>query len=427
MPKSRAGSSKSSVSSKRKSAGGHGAARSRDPLANLTKAERELEAELIPAPLLHEKGGPLPLQPEMVEPTAPAPGAETYHPVAPACAVPKLTRKQLEAKVKELIGLQGTNPDSDLIEDLIVTALRTVRDGTDRGELKIMAAALRELRYAFSVFREFRGHRKISVFGSARTKPGAPEYEQASRFSAEMVRRGFMVITGAGPGIMEAAQGGAGRDKSFGVNIRLPFEQSANPVIDGDRKLIHFRYFFTRKLCFVKEASAIALFPGGFGTHDEGFEALTLVQTGKASTIPIVFIDRPGGVYWREWADYVADHLLGKGLISEEDMALFKVTDDPLWAAEEITHFYKRYHSSRFVKDRLVIRMASPLPDGVIEQLNKDHHSLMAHSKERMRVTSALPEERDQPELLGLPRIVFPFNRRNFGRLRMLIDSINRA
>ncbi|MCZ7644754.1 MAG: LOG family protein [Planctomycetota bacterium] len=389
--------------------------------AQATKAEREL----IPAPV-REEDGPVPLRAERVEPSAPPPETAAHAPQAPACAVPKLSRKQLEAKIRELIDLQGTHPDDDLVEDLIVTALRTVRDGTTRGELKIMAAALRELRYAFEIFREYTHHRKITVFGSARTPPTHPEYEQARRFSAEMVARGFMVITGAGPGIMEAAQGGAGRDKSFGVNIRLPFEQSANPVIHGDRKLIHFRYFFTRKLCFVKEASAIALFPGGFGTHDEGFETLTLVQTGKAGIVPIVFIDKPGGSYWREWADYVADHLLGKGLISPDDMSLFKVTDDPMWAADEISQFYRRYHSSRFVKDRLVIRMLSPLPEGAIDRLNREFSELFTKPRGGVRAGNALPEEADQPDLAALPRLILDFNRRGYGRLRQFIDAINR-
>ena len=343
--------------------------------------------------------------------------------------VPAPSLTMLEEKVRELIALQGEHPDQDLISDMMLTALRMVRDGSTRGELKILAATLRELRYAFNIFRPFQNQRKITIFGSARTSPNAAEFKQARLFSEEMVRRKFMVITGAGSGIMEAAQGGAGRDHSFGVNIKLPFEQAANPFIEGDKKLIHFRYFFTRKLCFVKEASAIALFPGGFGTHDECFETLTLVQTGKAAIIPIVFIDKPGGDYWREWADYVVEHLLGEKLISEEDMHLFKITDDAEWAAEEIVGFYKRYHSSRYVKDTLVIRMLSRLPKGVIELLNERYSSLAMKGSGMGKIieTGPLPEEGSEPELLALPRIAFPFNRRNYGKLRLLIDEINRA
>jgi uncharacterized protein (TIGR00730 family) len=309
----------------------------------------------------------------------------------------------------------------------MLTALRMVRDGSTRGELKILAATLRELRYAFNIFRPYQHRRKITIFGSARTPPDAPEYLQARAFSEEMVRRGYMVITGAGSGIMEAANGGAGREYSFGVNIKLPFEQTANRFIEGDRKLIQFRYFFTRKLCFVKEASAIALFPGGFGTHDECFETLTLIQTGKAAMIPMVFIDKPGGEYWRHWADYVVDHLLGKGLISEEDMSLFKITDDNQWAADEITGFYRRYHSSRFVRDTLIIRMLSPLPKGTLESLNQQFRSLTLSGHDTIAETPPFPEEAGEPELLALPRIAFPFNRRCYGRLRLLIDEINRV
>ncbi|MFH0938283.1 MAG: LOG family protein [Planctomycetota bacterium] len=335
--------------------------------------------------------------------------------------------KQLEQQVQALIALQGEHPDQDLIRDLISTTLGMVRDGTTRGELKMLASTLHELRHAFNTFRPFQRRRKITIFGSARTPCAAPEYTQAWRFSAEMVRRGFMVITGAGPGIMEAANGGAGRKNSFGINIKLPSEQQTNQYIKGDRKLIQFRHFFTRKLCFEKEASAIALFPGGFGTHDECFETLTLVQTGKTTPIPIVFIDKPGGEYWREWADYVVEHLLGKGLISEEDMHLFKITDDIEWAADEVTNFYRRYHSSRFVKNALVIRLLSRLPQGVIERLNDQFATLLINGKGKIVETAALAEEAGEPELLSLPRLTLAFNRHSYGHLRLLINEINQA
>jgi uncharacterized protein (TIGR00730 family) len=386
--------------------------------------------------LMEEEG--LPLRPETMTPTAPPPAEacrsekdgrrrrRAPKPLQPKLVDPPPPMAKLEQLVMELIAEQGEHPDQDLIADMMLTALRMVRDGSNRGELKILASTMRELRYAFSIFRPYARQRKITVFGSARTPADHPEYKQAFAFSEEMRRRDFMVITGAGPGIMEAAQGGAGRDHSFGVNIKLPFEQSANPYIEGDKKLIHFRYFFTRKLCFVKEASAIALFPGGFGTHDEGFESMTLIQTGKAATIPVVFIDKPGGNYWREWADYIVEHLLKKGLISEEDMHLFKVTDDAKWAADEITQFYRRYHSMRFSRDTLVIRMLSPLPKGGVERLNDLFGAIVPGGKGRIEEIEPLPEEASEPELLSLPRVAFPFNRRNYGRLRLLIDEINR-
>lgn len=388
------------------------------------------EAENSALPLLHETltstpPPPTPAQLKVMRGRRQL--AKGPPPQAVKLTVPAPAMQLLEEKVRELLALQGEHPDQDLIGDMLLTALRMMRDGTTRGELKIMAASLRELRYAFNIFRPFQHRRKITIFGSARTPPNAPEYLQAWNFSREMARRNFMVITGAGSGIMEAANGGAGRENSFGVNIKLPFEQAANRYVEGDRKLMHFRYFFTRKLCFVKEASAIALFPGGFGTHDESFETLTLVQTGKAAMIPIVFIDKPGGEYWRKWADYVAEHLLKQHLISEEDLNLFKITDDAQWAADEVTNFYRRYHSSRFVKDTLVIRMLTPLPKGAVEKLNDEFNSLFNNGQGRISETEALPEEASEPALLSLPRIAFPFNRRNYGKLRRLIDEINRA
>ena len=386
----------------------------------------------------------LPLKPEQVEPNPPPPPVSFFE-TPPPVSRPKVARtksrlpetakltdsapsiQSLEKKVAELIAMQGEHPGQDLVGDMMMTALRMVRDGSTRGDLKILASTLRELRYAFNIFRPYQERRKVTVFGSARTPPETAEYKQAKLFAEEMVKRNYMIITGAGPGIMEAAQAGAGRENSFGVNIKLPFEQSANPYIDGDKKLIHFRYFFTRKLCFVKEASAIALFPGGFGTHDEMYETLTLIQTGKSSPFPIVCIDKAGGDYWREWADYVADHLLGQGLISEDDMQLFKITDDPHWAADEITNFYIRYHSSRYVKDTLVLRLSSRLPKNALERINDMFSSILVDKKGKIAECEPFPEEASEPELLPLARLSLPFNRRNFGKLRLLIDEINRA
>jgi uncharacterized protein (TIGR00730 family) len=233
------------------------------------------------------------------------------------------------------------------------------------------------------------------------------------------------VITGAGGGIMRACQEGSGRARSFGINIRLPFEQAPNEFIHRDPKLVNFKYFFTRKLMFVKEADAIALFPGGFGTHDEGFESLTLLQTGKSKLVPVVFIDAPGGHYWRTWRDYVDNHLLKEGLISPTDMRLFKVTDDLDEAIAEITGFYRRYHSSRYVRNLLVIRIATPLTAQALAELNREFADLVVGPP--IVQTTALPEEAGEPDLVALPRLVFEFGRRAFGRLRMLIDAINAA
>ena len=259
------------------------------------------------------------------------------------------------------------------------------------------------------------------MFGSARTPQGHPDWEQAHSFAERMASDGWMVITGAGDGIMGAAQGGAGREASFGVNIRLPFEQQANEVIAGDHKLINFRYFFTRKVAFVKEAHAIALFPGGFGTHDEGFEALTLMQTGKSEIVPVVYIDAPGGSYWRDWASYVDSHLRERGLIGEHDQALFKVTDDVSVAVEEIRGFYRNYHSSRYVDDLLVIRLRQAPEAGQLEELNEEFSDIVA--KGEIEVGGVLAKERG--EVADLPRLTLHFDRRSVGRLRGLIDQLN--
>jgi len=229
------------------------------------------------------------------------------------------------------------------------------------------------------------------------------------------------VITGAGDGIMGAAQEGAGRASSFGVSIRLPWEQRTNPVIAGDPKLVNFRYFFTRKVVFVKEAHAIALFPGGFGTHDEGFEALTLIQTGRSEVVPVVFIDAPGGSYWRDWARYVDSHLRARGWIAAADQGLYRVTDDVEDAVREIAGFYRNYHSSRFVGDRLVLRVRQAPDAGQLAELNRDFADLLAGG--RIEVCDPLPEEAG--ELPEAPRLALRFHRREVGRLRQLIDRLN--
>ncbi|MFP6664744.1 MAG: TIGR00730 family Rossman fold protein [Deltaproteobacteria bacterium] len=314
-----------------------------------------------------------------------------------------------------------------LVKEIQETAQKLLRDGADLGEIKLINTALKEMRYAFHVFAPYRGVRKVSTFGSARTQPEWPAYGQAHAFAERLANRGFMIITGAGPGIMQACQEGSGRERSFGINIQLPFEQSANEVILEDHKLINFKYFFTRKLLFVKEADAIALFPGGFGTHDEGFEALTLLQTGKADPAPAVFLDAPGGNYWKTWRDYVKEHLLDAGLISEQDMHLFKVTDDVDEAVAEITGFFHRYHSQRYVDDQLVIRMESPLTEPVLKELNRDFAEILREGAGGIVQRGALPAEADEKEIADLPRLVLPFGRADFGKLRMLIDRINAA
>jgi uncharacterized protein (TIGR00730 family) len=326
--------------------------------------------------------------------------------------------------IQQLIQQHGGSDNADLVEDIIETALRLADDKADRLDFKVITSTLKELRYASKIFAPFRGQRKVTVFGSARTKPETAEYQQAVAFGKAIVDHGFMVITGGGEGIMGAAQHGAGRDKSFGLNIRLPFEQEPNIDIAGDRKLINFKYFFTRKLCFIKESDAIVLFPGGFGTHDEGFEALTLMQTGKSQPKPLVFVDRPRGNYWKTWWRFVEDQLLDEALISKEDLALFKVCDDVEEACKEIVHFYSNYHSSRYVKDAMVLRVKYPVTENLLRTLNARFSGILLNGGQ-FRASGPLPEEENEPELKDLHRIVFPFNRTNFGRLRSLIDVVN--
>lgn len=337
----------------------------------------------------------------------------------------QLRRNDLNERIEDLVA-SATREDTDaedaeLVRQLLTTGVHLLRDGTSRSELKLVNSALKELRHAFRVFRPHSETRKVAVFGSARTRPDHADWQAAQAFAERIVREGWMVITGAGDGIMGAAQGGAGREASFGVNIRLPFEQTANETIAGDHKLINFRYFFTRKVVFVKEAHAIALFPGGFGTHDEGFEALTLMQTGKSELVPVVFVDEPGGSYWRDWREYVETHLAERGLIDPEDLNLFHVTDSVDEAVDEIEDFYRNYHSSRYVGGRLVMRLHEAPSDDQLAELNGEFGVLLKSG--RIEHIEALPEE--EGEVDHLPRLRLHFDRRRVGLLRRLIDRLN--
>lgn len=332
---------------------------------------------------------------------------------------------EFQERIRQLVADWGAEKSPELIEEMIVTALKMARDKMGTGDLKLMNRSLKELRYAAKIFAPYRDVRKVVVFGSARTAPSEPEAQQAEEFGRQMVANNYMVITGGGDGIMGAAQRGAGRENSFGLNIRLPFEQRANEIIHGDPKLINFNYFFTRKLNFVKETHAYALFPGGFGTMDEGFEALTLMQTGKALIIPIVLIDRPDGTYWETWMRFLTDHLLKLGLISKEDFNFIKIEHDVKAAVEHILHFYRNYQSSRWVGSQLVLRICNRLTDKAVTDLNKQFADLLREGSIEQR--SALPQEKNQPEIQYLPRLVLTPHRHQFGRYRQLIDAINLA
>jgi hypothetical protein len=310
-----------------------------------------------------------------------------------------------------------------LVKEIQETAERLLRDGATRGDVKILSRTLKELRYAFKVFAPYRRRRKVAMFGSARIQSQHPTYAQAVELSRAMAQAGWMVITGASSGIMEAGHAGAGREHSMGVNILLPFEQEANPIIAGDSKLVHLKYFFTRKLLFVKESDAVALFPGGFGTMDEGFEVLTLVQTGKHEMIPVVLVDQPGGDYWKSWETYVRTHLLARGYISPPDLSLYKVTDRVSDAIDELLRFYRVFHSMRYVHDRLVLRLHKPLEGRLIDQINSEFADILREGE--FVQSGALEQEAGDEHLTDLTRLVFHFDRKGFGRLRQLIDFIN--
>lgn len=311
----------------------------------------------------------------------------------------------------------------DLIQTIRDYAEKLLHDKTTRGDLKILSRTLRELRYAFKVFSPYRKNRKVTIFGSARTLPDHPTYKIAMELGREMAKLDWMVITGAASGIMEAGHRGAGRDHAMGLNIMLPFEQSANEIIAGDSKLVHMKYFFTRKLMFVKECDAVVCLPGGFGTLDEALEVLTLLQTGKHDMMPVVFLDEPGGQYWRGLDDFIRSHLLKNALISPEDLDLYHLSESVEDAVAEVTRFYSNYHSMRFVKSQLVVRLQRSLTPEELVEINREFADILTTGE--FRQSGPLPAERDDPLLDKLTRLVFHFNRRSLGRFRKLIDHLN--
>jgi uncharacterized protein (TIGR00730 family) len=309
------------------------------------------------------------------------------------------------------------------ISQIKETADKLAQDRANRGDVKLLSVALRELRYCFKVFAAYRNRRKVTVFGSARLPLSDPSCRQAIEFGQRLAAHDYFIITGAASGIMEAGHIGAGREHSIGVNILLPFEQEANSVIRNDHKLMHLKYFFTRKLLFLKESDAVALFPGGFGTLDEAFEVLTLIQTGKSHLFPIVMIDAPGSDYWSHFLRFTRDVLLSRGLISDYDLALFKVTTSVDEAVAEVLNFYRVYHSMRYVRGDLVLRLQRPVSEATLERLRGDFRDIIKAGT--LEQTNALPEEANEPHLAQLPRLKFRFDRHRLGRLRQLVDAIN--
>ncbi|HVU08191.1 MAG TPA: TIGR00730 family Rossman fold protein [Verrucomicrobiae bacterium] len=330
---------------------------------------------------------------------------------------------KLKQQIQELIQSRGGGYNEAEVADIIENALKLLTDVKDTGDVRVIQTALRELRYSFRLFAPYAGKRKVSIFGSARTKPDNIEYQQAADFGKKIVKAGFMVITGAGPGIMQAGHEGAGPENSFGVNIRLPWEQGANPIIAEDKKLITFKYFFTRKLIFIRHSDAIVLFPGGFGTLDEGYEAITLMQTGKSQLMPLLLIERPGGDYWHTWNKNVREQLLRNKLISPDDLNLYHITDNADEAVKIITRFYRNFHSTRFVKDLLVIRLKNAPTESALAAMNEDFTDIIVEGK--ISAVKPLADEVEDNDHLQLARIAFNFNRRDYGRLRQLIDVLN--
>lgn len=312
-----------------------------------------------------------------------------------------------------------------LLRSMLSSIWSMTREGTAPGDLKIADAALAEMTEAFRVFRPYRHVRKLTMFGSARTRPADPVYMLARDLATHLAEAGWMVVTGAGPGIMAAGIEGAGADRSFGVNIRLPFEQGANPFIAQDPKLVEMRYFFTRKLMLIKESHGYAVLPGGFGTLDECYELLTLLQTGKAEPAPVVLVETHGGSYWSRWREFVEELTSGPGYVSPDDLSLYRIVNTVEDAAQEVLDFYRNYHSCRFVGDLLVLRLQKAPSHRELAALNTEFADIVASGS--IRLASPFPPERSDNDQLELARVALRFNRIHYGRLRRLIDALNRC
>jgi len=367
---------------------------------------------------------PAPLEPLSAEPGSPgSPGDASFSPSArprPAST----GNDELDARIESLLDELGVTANRDQLRELFISVVRLAQGHPDRLDLKIANAALREMRQGFEVFAPYREVRKITMFGSARTLPTDPLYAQARDLASRLAALGWSTVTGAGPGIMAAGLEGAGPENSFGINITLPFEQEPNQFISSDPKLVSMKYFFTRKLLLVKESHGYAVLPGGFGTLDEAFELLTLLQTGKAQPAPVVLLEVPGGSYWHAWERFVTEEVAARGLIGPEDSSLYLITDDVLQAASEIVGFYRNYHSLRWVGDRLVIRLqVQPTPEE-IAALSREFAGICLHGKIES-LPGPLPTEVREDDHLGLPRIALRFNRLSFAHLRRLIDALN--
>lgn len=327
--------------------------------------------------------------------------------------------------IDRLMTLVGGIQSPEIVREMILAALKAGQEGSGKADLKMMNSALKEMRFTAKIFGPYRHIRKVSIFGSARTPMDTPEYRMARDLGRQLAERGYMVITGGGPGIMQAVNEGAGQEHSFGINIRLPFEQKPNPYVAGNPRHINYKYFFNRKVAFLREAHAVVVFPGGFGTLDEGMETLMLSQTGKHNPQPIIMVDTPGSCYWRDWRRFMDQHLVPGGFICPEDLELFDITDDIVQVVQTIEGFYRRYHSMRYVDDQLVIRIKRPLSRESMAYIEKEFNDLLIPGG-AFRQGAALPQESDDPDIFDLPRLLLDFNRTRFVRLKVLIDAVNR-
>jgi len=334
------------------------------------------------------------------------------------------TNGPIDNFIEQLMDRAGGIAHPDIVREIILAGLKAGQENNGRMDLKLMNTTMKEMRFTAKVFGPYRQTRKVTVFGSARTEPGAPLYRMARKLGERLAKAGFMVITGGGPGIMQAANEGAGSDHSFGVNIRLPFEQKSNPVLDGNPRSITYKYFFNRKVAFLKEADAVVLFPGGFGTMDEAMESLTLLQTGKHNPMPLILVDEPGGTYWGRWLRFLEDMLASRGYISRNDFQLIETVDQVEDVVGTIRHFYSRYHSLRYVDDQTVIRMVTGLSQDQVGELKREFADILLPGGD-MVLSGPLEAEQNNKELTDLPRLVVDFNKRDFGRLHQLVDEIN--
>ncbi|MCK9614436.1 MAG: TIGR00730 family Rossman fold protein [Candidatus Omnitrophica bacterium] len=331
--------------------------------------------------------------------------------------------KDVDNLIDKLTKLSAYPGTEYLLREIFTTVVKLGKESSDKGDLKLVNNALKELRYSFKIFSPYRNVKKVVVFGSARSKKDSSEYKMAEEFARKITEKGYMLVTGGGPGVMEAGNKGAKKGTDFGLNIRLPFEQKTNPYLEEKEKIINFKYFFTRKLIFIKETDATVLFPGGFGTNDEGFEALTLIQTGKSKPRPIVLIEPKGSTYWASWKRFINNQLAKSRFINKEDFHLFTIEKDVNRAIDYIENFYKVYHSIRYISGLTVIRLNRKISDKTLNFLNKEFKDILTSGK--IILSTAMNEELQKGEHLDLPRLIMHFNLHDYGRLCKMICVIN--